>query len=582
MPFDGLTLAAVCTEARPLLVGGRIERIQQPERLTVIVQVRNRGHKCRLLMSADAQAAAMRLTAAPFTNPPALPVFAGVLRKHLEGGRIAAVEQPGFERLVRLVVEGRSEIGLLSRKYLIAEFMGKHSNIILVDAESGVILDGIKRYTHAVSRYRQVLPGVPYQAPPNEKTDPRQLNIEEYITLITDQPLNLKLFEALQKRLEGLSLPVARELVHRCGIDLDTRLEHCGVYELHRTWEALQAICQTVTGDNPRLVTAHGPGGRVLDLAPIELTHLGGDSFESGPPNQMLDRFFTRRAEQDRLIAARSSIGSILSRYRRRLEGKARTAERIMRDRSKVDLYRTCGEVLTANLYRIEDGTSRVTLENFYTGEPLTIELDPRLSPAQNAQSYFKRYNKHKTALARAEEEIELLTAELRYLDELETSVQMAENLSDIEEIRSEMAAEGYLKEIVQSPRRSAKPASEPRRFTAPGGQAILVGRNNRQNDIVTFRLAGETDVWLHARGVPGAHVILRTEGQTHDNAALEYAARLAAYFSRARQADKVAVDYTLRRHVRKPKGAKPGFVIYTHEKTIQVSPAAPDSSPDG
>lgn len=581
MPFDGLTLAAVCAEARPLLLGGRIDRIQQPERLTVLVQVRSQGRKYRLLISASAQTAAMRLTTGAFTNPTTLPVFAGVLRKHLEGGRVIDLEQPGFERVVRLVVEGRNEIGLLGRRYLTAEFMGKHSNIILVDAQSGAILDGIKRYTHAVSRYREVLPGIPYQAPSNPKADPRQLDIEKYITLITGQPLNLKLFQALQNTLEGLSLPVAREIVHRCGIDLDTRLEFCGVYELRRTWETLQAVCRAVF-DKPRVVITYDPHKQPRDFAPIELTHLRSDAFESGPPNEMVDRFFIRRVEQDRLAAARNSLRSVILRARRKVERKARTAEDIMRNRARIDFYRTCGEVITANLYRMKDGARQVTLENFYTGEPLSIELDPRLSPARNAQVFFKRYNKQKTALARAEEEIKALTAELRYLDELETATQLAEDLSDIEAIRAEMVAEGYLKDTVQKSRRAAPAASAPRQFTAPGGQTVLVGRNNRQNDIVTFRLAAETDVWLHARGVPGAHVILRAEGRAPDNAALDYAARLAAYFSRARQADKVAVDYTLRRYVKKPKGAKPGFVTYTHEKTAQVSPAAPTLTPTG
>lgn len=579
MPFDGLTLAAVCSEARPLLVGGRIDRIRQPERLDVIVRVRHRGRRLRLLISAAAQAAGMRLTDAAFTNPPALPVFASVLRKHLEGGRITALEQPGFERVIRLVVERRDEIGRPGRKYLIGEFMGKHSNILLVDAASGTILDGIKRYTHAVSRHREVLPGIGYKAPPNVKTNPAQLDIEDYIALITDQPLDLKLFTALQKQLEGLSLPVAREIVHRSGIDLDTRLEHCGVYEFHRTWETLQAVCRDVTGDTPRLTITYDPRGRALDFGPLELTHRG-DRFRSGAPNEIIDLFVTRRVEQDRLAAARHSLRSVIVRVRRNRQRKARTAEDTIRNRSRVDRYRTSGEVLTANLYQIEDGTRQVTLDNFYTGEPMTIELDPRLSPAQNAQAYFKRYNKRKTALARAEKEIKVLTAELRYLDELETAVEMAEDRNDIAEIRAEMAAEGYVKDTPpkQKKRRAARPESEPRRFRTPGGLTVLVGRNNRQNDLVTFRYAADTDIWLHARNIPGAHVILRTGGHTPNAADLEYAAGLAAYYSRGRGAGKVEVDYAWRRYVKKPKGAKPGFVIYTHEKTVQVTPVTPDT----
>lgn len=575
MPFDGLTLAAVCGEARPLLVGGRIDRIHQPQRLQIIVQVRRRGQRLRLLISAAAQAAGMRLTDAPYTNPPALPVFASVLRKHLEGGRITALEQPGFERVIRLVVERRDEIGLPGKKHLTAEFMGKHSNILLVDAASGVILDGIKRYTHAVSRHREVLPGVDYKAPPNVKTDPAGLDIEDFIALITDQPLDRKLFAALQKQLEGLSLPVAREIVHRSGINLDTKLEHCGVYELHRVFETLRSLCREVTGENPRLAITYGPHGEALDFAPLELTHRGV-AFRSGPPNEIIDLFVTRRAEQERLAVARHSLRAVVGRVRRNRQRKARRAQDTISNRARVDLLRTSGEVLTANLYQVENGTREVTLENFYTGEPMTIALDPRFSPAQNAQAYFKRYNKRKTALARAEQEIGVLKAELRYLDELETAVEMAEDPTDIAEIRAEMAAEGYVKDAdpKQKKRRRVQPESEPRRFTTPGGLTVLVGRNNRQNDVVTFRHAADTDIWLHAHKIPGAHVILRTQGRTPAAADLEYAARLAAYYSRGREAGKVEVDYTLRRHVKKPRGAKPGFVIYTNEKTVQVAPA--------
>ena len=576
MPFDGLALAAVCGELAPLLVGGRIERIHQPERLAIIIQVRNQGRKFRLLLTAEAHAARMHLTESAFTNPLALPVFCSVLRKHLDGGRIVSLEQPGYERIARLVVEGRNEIGFLGRRELVAEFMGKHSNIILVDGDSGLILDGIKRYNHAVSRHREVLPGVPYQAPPNDKVNPSMLDVDEFISLITGEPMHLKLFEALQKRLEGLSLPVAREIVHRSNLDLDTRLEFCGLYELRRTWETLQAVYRDVSGGAPRTVISYNPLGKPVDFAPVELTHLAGSRSDTGLPNEIVNRFYTQRVEQDRLETARNNLNSVIVRSRKKLERKAHAAEDTLQNSSRADLYRMYGEILTAHLYQLKDAAGQVTLENFYTGEPVTIEMDLRLTPAQNAQAYFKRYNKQKTAVARAEHEAELLAAELQYLDELETTIQIADSLSDLEEIRAEMVAEDYLRDPVQKPRRVTETASEPRRFTTPDGQTVLVGRNNWQNDIVTFRLAGETDVWLHARGVSGAHVILRTGGQAPDDTALEFAAGLAAFFSRSRQTDKVAVDYTLRRFVKKPKGTRPGFVVYSNEKTIQVAPVSP------
>ncbi|MBU4532857.1 MAG: NFACT family protein [Firmicutes bacterium] len=576
MPYDGLALAAVRGELAPLLIGGRIERVQQPERLAIIVQVRNHGRKFRLLITADAQAARMHLTENAFTNPLALPVFCSVLRKHLEGGRIMGLEQLGYERIARLVVEGRNEIGILGHRVLVAEFMGKHSNIILLDGANELILDGIKRYTHAVSRHREVLPGIPYLAPPNDKLGPAQLDIDEFIAEISGQPMDSKLHEALQKRLEGLSLPVAREIVHRSDLPLDTRVEFCGHYELRRTWETLQGVLQEVSANYCQAGIFYNKVGRPVDFAPIDLSHLSYAHRDTGTPNEIADRFYVRRVEQDRLETARHNVRSVIVRSRKKLERKLHNAESTLQDASKADLYRVYGALLTANLYRLNEAVDRIELEDFYTGEPVTIELDLRLTPALNAQAYFKRYHKQKKAVARAEQEAEILTAELRYLDELETAIEIAESLSDLAEIRAEMVAEGYLRETVQKGRRVAEAASEPRQFTAPNGQIVLVGRNNRQNDIVTFRLAGETDIWLHARGVPGAHVILRTGGQPPEDTALEFAAGVAASFSKSRQADKVAVDYTLRRFVKKPKGAKPGFVIYSNEKTVQVAPISP------
>jgi predicted ribosome quality control (RQC) complex YloA/Tae2 family protein len=602
MPFDGLVLAAVRRELETELVGSRIQRVRQPEKLALVLQLRAPGRSQHLLLSAHPQQARVHLTTERPENPLNPPLFCSVCRKHLEGGRVEAVTQPGFERILRIAVTVRDELGQTGQRILIIEIMGRHSNIILVDETTGNILDAAKRYDRTVSRFREVLPGLPYLTPPREKTDPAGLTVESFGELLLTMPLDLPVWKALQQRLEGLSPLMAREAVYRAGIEPDLALEFCGQHELVLLWEAAQRFFEGAARGQFEPAMILKDDGTPADFAAFQATHstargggslaLGGDCKLqiAGGMNALVDQFFRLRSRNEQVENIRNGLMSIIRQVRKRLEKRLDTCHRAAADGQKAEEMKVFGEILTANLYRLQENTDRVQLENFYTGEAVEIILDPRLTPAHNAQLYFKRYHKFRKGAEYARTELVDLEAEALYLETLETAITLAETPADLQEVREELAGAGYLREKPgtkrpqpqrrkpQQPRRRRQQAeARPLELKTADGTTVYIGRNNRQNDLATFRIGRPDDLWLHTREIPGAHLIIRTTaGQPVSDQTLEEAAAWAAYFSKARHGEKVPVDYTLRKHVHKPRGSRPGFVTYTAEKTILVDPRPP------
>ncbi|MBO8128854.1 MAG: NFACT family protein [Peptococcaceae bacterium] len=572
MPFDGLVLRAVCSELRESIKGGRIERIYQPGDKEILLSVRTRGDVYRLVMSADERLARCHITSEKYENPPTPPAFCTILRKYLEGGRVTSIEQPGFERIITLGVSARDELGNLLELNLVGEFMGKHSNILLVKVGEGIILDGIKRYTHAVSRHREVLPGSKYIVPPRDKKNVLEVNPEEFPQYLLDAPFDSPVSRVLQKRFDGLSGFMAREVVFRAGLSQDLTVEFCGELEMRLIWEKLRGLFhEAVEGQfDPQLL--YNADGVPFEYAAFTVSHLSYAKSVKGSMNDVLDAFFSFHRYASRVHIAKKAVLEKVKRERKRIEKRLANCRKDMHDMSKASEYRRKGELLMANLYRVSKGMKQVILDDFYSGERLAVDLDPSLSPSQNAQRYFKKYQKLKTAADRAAAAEEKLSNDLAYLEGVETSLEMAESLTDITEIHEELASEGYLKQVSPNPKKRHQEHPRPLYFQSSDGYDIFVGRNNRQNDYVTFRVAKGEDLWLHARDIPGAHVIIKSSGQVPQRT-IEEAASLAAYYSRARNSDKVPVDYTLRKYVRKPRGAKPGFVIYSEEKNLLVKP---------
>lgn len=589
MPFDGLALAAVRQELAEILTGCRIEKIYQPAREEVHLVLSKPGGRYRLLLSADAGMARVHLTSGAGQNPPSPPVFCMVLRKYLEGGKIRGFSQPGYDRVLIISVDTGDNWSNPPEKQLICEIMGKHSNIILYNPETGVILDGVKRYSHAVSRHREVLPGRPYvPAPAQSKINPLSLTGEDFFTLMMQNKLDSKVSDLVQKQFDGLSPLLAREIVWRSGLDPDTVLDTCGEFDLTSVYLTLKKI-YTLAAEGrfrPSLVYRNN---LPLDFAAFELTHLPGDRQETGSMNRIVDSYYGRKVMAGQLQNLRHYILTHVRKDIARLEKRLAAQTADLRAAAGADGIRLKGDLVTANIHRLKKGDTRVCLDNFYAenSPPVEIELDPRLSPAENAQHFFRQYNKAKKVQENAARHVQNTREELEYLAGVEYAAESAGSPEDLEQIRSELAEQGYLKPAGHRPPRRKEPVRpRPAVYMSSDGMTVYVGKNNRQNDYLTMKMARQEDIWLHTREIPGSHVIIRTEGREAPPSTLEEAAKLAAFFSRARHSGKVPVDYTLRKFVSKPRGAKPGFVIYTGQKTIIVAPdpTLPEklSRPDG
>lgn len=579
MPFDGLVLAAVRKELDQKLTGGRIERIYQPEKDEVLISVHRPGGKHRLLMSANAQNARVHLSTSIKENPVTPPLFCMVLRKHLEGGRINGFAQPGLERVLIMKIEARDELGRPSEKHLVCEIMGKHSNIILVDTSNGIILDGIKRYTHAVSRHREVLPGRLYLKPPGQdKLNPLATDEENFRRACLDSPLETTLPTLLQKRFEGLSTITCRELVHRANLPMDTLLDQCGEYEFRALWNTLRGIAGTASKGifEPCLQT--GRKNEPMDFAALHLYHTES-KLVPGEMNHLLDVFYSYREKLRNLEKEKTSLTSLVNKETARLEKKLQLYTASMNETAGMEDYRLYGELLTANLYRLEESRGEALLENYYEEDSplISIALDPNLTPNENSQAYFKKYLKAKNTRLALESRIDQARSELAYLEGVKIALEQASGLPELSEVRQELQEQGYTREILvpvnRKNKQKDKQVPKPLVLHSSEGFQLLVGKNNKQNDYLTLKLAGDEDIWLHTRDIPGAHVIIRTGGEKVPAVTLEEAASLAAFFSKGRGAANVPVDYTLKKHVRKPRGSKPGMVIYDKQKTIMASP---------
>jgi len=564
-------MAAVRQELSTALDGGRIEKIYQPKKEELLIHVRQPGKRYRLLLSAHAANARVHLTSIAKENPASPPLFCMVLRKHLEGGRIRSFNQPGLERVLLIKIEARDELGQLTEKHLVCEIMGRHSNIILVDPVTNSIIDGIRRYSHAVSRYREVLPGQPYLPPPLQgKLNPLTAGEEDFRRVVLSSPLEDKLVNIIQRCFDGFSTVTCREIIYRANLPENIILDHCGEYELVRLWQTISSAAEATAKGNFQpclLLDRHG--------IPSDFTAFGCRSKTSGGKmNDLLDYFFHARECQEYFDREKRSLLNLLNREIKQLTKKLAAYDQDLAETAGAENFQLYGELLVANLYRLNSNLPEATLENYYdpTGATVTIPLDSRLTPAENAQAYFKKHLKAKKARDALSALIDQAGAELFYLEEVKTSLDLAASRSELAEIKQELVEQGYIS-TTGAKNKTAEPVSQPLRFKSSDGFTILIGKNNRQNDRLTKKTARDEDIWLHAKNIPGAHVIIRTGGLAVPASTIREAASLAAYFSRARQSQNVPVDYTLKKFVRKPTGARPGMVVYENQKTILVTP---------
>lgn len=557
MSFDGLFTYAMTKELAATLTGGRITKIHQPYLNEIILTIRSQGKNTKLLLSAHPSYARVQITEEDYENPATPPLFCMMLRKHLEGNIIEEITQQDMDRIIIFKIKGRNEIGDLSYKKLIVEIMGRHSNIVLIDDEKEQILDSVKHISFAINRYRAILPGQPYIWPPSQnKLNPFITKEEDVLKTIDFN--SGKIDKQLVDGFSGISPLFAKEVVKTSGIANRLTIP-----------KTFLSFIEKIKANEIAPTLIYNKQKEHFYLFPLE--HVRGEYRSFPTLSKLLDAYYFGKAERDRVKQIGGDIERLLKNEIEKNEVKINKLLNTLEEAENGDSYQLYGELLTAHMYEIKKGMKEIAVENYYDDNNLvTIPLNPNKTPSENAQIYFQKYNKSKSALLHAKEQIEKAKEELLYLENV---LQQLENAApkDIEEIKEELSEQGYMKATVKKGQKRQKSHPELEHYVSTDGESILVGKNNKQNDYLTTKLAKKNELWLHTKDIPGSHVVIRSENPTETT--IKEAAILAAYNSKARRSSRVPVDYTKVKYVRKPNGAKPGFVIYDHQQTIFVTP---------
>ena len=564
MPLDALCLTALAAELREALVGGKIDKIYQPARDQVLLYIRGRGENLRLLLSASPGHPRAHFTTLSRENPGTPPMFCMLLRKHLLGGRILSLEQPPMERVLEFRLEVIDELGDRVERRLVLEAMGRAANLILLDGE-GRVLDCLRRVEGDLSRQqRQVLPGLFYRLPPPpDKLNPLALDGPE-LRRALDNPTGREPDKLLLDTFTGLSPLVARELAFRAGGDGDALAEE------------LEKLLLLVREGKfaPYLLVREG---KPVDFSflPILQYGPGTECLRQDSFSALLDGFYEEREQAERVRQRGQDLVQAVKRARERVARKLANQEKELAATLDRERKRELGDILTSNLYAMEKGMKVLRAADYYDpeGKEVDIPLDPLLTPQQNAAKYYKEYNKAKTAQQMLTLQLEKGEQERAYLESVLENLRLAEGERDLQEIRQELTDTGYLRRPGKAKDRGRKVAGKPMEFRSTGGLRITVGKNNSQNDLLTTKMAGKRDIWLHTQKIHGSHVILWLDGGEADARSLTEAAQLAAWFSQGREGRRVPVDYTPVKYVKKPAGARPGMVVYTTYQTALVDP---------
>lgn len=577
MAFDGITISGIVSEIKKKTLGGRIDKIYQPESDEIILNIRSLGSTYKLNLSANPSHPRLFFTDKQHTNPQNPPLFCMVLRKHLQSGKIIDITQPAFERIVNIYVESLNEMGDYSVKRLVLEIMGRHSNLILVD-ENDTVLDCAKHITHDKSSVREVLPGKHYELPPSQdKTDTLSLSADNFFAYAKAAP-DKKLQQLIYTNYTGISPQSADELCYRAGLDSSDTVSASSQGDIERLFTAFTDMVNDIKEERFCAELAYDEGGKIIDFAPYEMKRFDGmekKSFDS--LSELIEFYYAHKDFVYRMNQKTQDLKHLIISNIERCARKKEIQHKTLKEIENRDIYQLYGELLTANIYSIKKGMTSISLPNYYSEnmEEITIPLDSELTPSENAQKYFKRYNKEKRTFAALQTQIAQNDEELAYLESVLTSVNTCLDEQDIKDIREELKDEGYIKRIKQQKGMKSNKHSAPMHYISSDGFDIYVGKNNKQNDELTLRFAKSCDIWLHTKQIPGSHVIIVTDGKTVPDSTLTQAAMLAAYYSKGQTSSLVPVDYTEKRNVKKPNGAKPGFVIYTTNQTAYITPSA-------
>ena len=578
MALDGIVIAALVKELRDTLLGGHIQKIAMPEKNELLLTVKNHAAQHRLLISCEASLPLLYLQAENKPSPLTAPGFAMLLRKHIGSGKITAVEQLGLERIVRIETTQLNELGDIAPRALYTELMGKYSNIIFTD-EDDVILDSMRRVPASVSSLREVLPGRPYFVPEKlQKTNPLELSETDFTAALTAQG-SLPLDRALSSAFSGISSLIAQEVLFRTSLEPREVFDGLSAEKRNALYSVFSSLMEAVRTER------FEPVMYLRDEVPVEFSALpletlkaeGLEARRYTSVSELLYSYYALRAESSRMRQKSSDLRRLVQNHLERSQRKRILQEKQLADSQKKEKYRVYGDLLNSYAYQIPAGADHYVAENFYDeNRPLRIPLDKNLSPAENAKKYFDRYAKLKRTELAVGAELEKTVQEEAHLASVLTALELATEESDLAEIREELAAFQYVKrQRAQKGKRPQKIQSHPLHFRSSDGFDIFVGKNNYQNEELTFKVASGSDWWFHAKGMPGSHVIVKANGQELPDRCFEEAAALAAYYSKGRDQDKVEIDYLQRRNVKKVNGAPPGFVIYHSNWSMMAKPRA-------
>lgn len=577
MAFDGMVIHTVAKELNEVLKGGRIDKIHQPEKDTVTISVRTKEGAYRLLLCANPSCARVHLMSGTMENPMNPPMFCMLMRKHIGSGKITGIRQIDFERIIHIDIESYDEMGYLCQKTLVCEIMGKHSNIILLNKDEKII-DAVYHVDLSVSSVRQILPGLIYAPPPaQEKMNPLDTDKDKVKALLKND--SLPMYRHIMDNFSGISPLMAREAVFRASQDTEMQGENASGEQTDKTAYVFSMMMQNIRdGKLSPCMVREKESGKFVDFNVLEITQFEdmGEVTFFDTANEAAEAFYLKKSSLQSLKQKSGDLTKLVNTGIERCAKKLQIQNETIEKAKHKDKYKIYGDLITANIYRINQGDSSFICENFYSEncEEISIPLKTDLTPSANAQNYYKRYTKEKTAEHEAAKQRELTIKEIDYLESVKEAIMIAESGSEISMIRQELTEQGYLKNRGGKRKEIKKSLPKPMHFVSDDGYDIYVGKNNVQNDYVTLKLSRSTDLWFHTKGIHGSHAIVRTPDamEVPDRTYMQ-AASLAAYYSKARSSENVPVDYTEVKYVKKPSGAKPGMVIYTDYNTIFAEP---------
>jgi len=577
MPLDALALGAIANELNILLEDGKIEKVHQPERDELLLVIKTKSGLKKLVLSASSANARIHLTDEIKENPMTPPMFCMLLRKHLIGGRIDSVKRLGFERVVDFKISCHNELGDLTVKHIICETMGRNSNIIFLDQDMR-ILDSVKHIDLTVSSLRNILPGLKYMMQPDSgRINPEIATIDEYLSVLKKAPEGKETSGAIVTSVMGISPLLAGECVYKVCGNADLRVGELTETDKQNVANELFNLFQaSVNNEFSPCVIYSADKKKVIDFAPFLVKQFenGAEILPAETMNKAACEFYFVRDMQARMNDRSSTIVKVVTTNLKRAEKKLDILQGELKEAEKREQYKVFGDIITANMYKIQKGDTKLETQNFYdNGKDIEIPLDLRLTPSQNATKYYTKYKKAKNTELYAAKQIEITISEIEYLESVLFSLSNAQTPQHLSEIREELVNSGYINPERSKTKKDKNPTiGKPMEFEY-NGYTIFVGRNNIQNDILTLRMSRSRDLWLHTKNIAGSHTLIKYNGEEFPNKVIEVAASIAAFYSKGKNSPYVEVDYCPVSHVKKPNGSKAGMVVYEGYSTAFVKP---------